>query len=292
VPLLERDVTGLVQRIKRFSIWRVPNYFMEPSGAFLGERVEAIDRLNNVRSLAAIGIIAGTTIYYAGFSHLAEVTKGKDGVPSVVVGNHTPEGSFSLGLMIGVVIAIFMVPLISLGLVWWTRRGARRAALVQLRWPGLAIVAWFGVFAAGSPFLALGAYLQRSARHMNFDIKALAWVLVLFILIVELTWIVKATYLAASGLFRAADGHPLLPLIAAPAAAAATALMMNTVGSNGLVGVPGYVGILLAWGGTITITIVSLRSAQILKRRYPDDFPFRDGPLRFVPPATADTSAG
>lgn len=265
---------------------------MEPSGAFLGERVEAIDRLNTVRSWAAIAIIVGTTVYYAGLSHLAAVTKGKDGVPNVTVGNHTPEGSWFLGLMISVVIAIFMLPLVSLCLVWWTRCGARRAALAQLRWPYLAIAAWFGVFAAASPFLALSAYLQRSARQMNFDIKALAWVLVLFILIVELTWIVKATYLAASGLFRAADGHPLLPLIAAPAAAATTALMMNTVGSNGLVGVPSYAGVLLAWGGTITIAIVSLRSAQILKRRYPDDFPFRNGPLRFTPQATGDMSTG
>jgi hypothetical protein len=265
---------------------------MEPSGAFLGERVEAIDRLGKVRSWAAIAVIAGTTVYYAGLSHLASVTKGKSGVPNVAVGNHTPEGSWFLGLMISVVIAIFMLPLISLCLVWWTRRGARRAALVQLRWPYLAIAAWFGVFAAASPFMALTAYLQRSARHMNFDIKAAVWVIVLFVLIVELAWLVKATYLAASGMFRAADGHPLLPLIVAPAAAGATALMMNTVGSNGLVGVPGYVGALLAWGGTITIAIVSIRSAQVLKRQYPHDFPFRNGPLRLVPPATAETSTG
>ena len=264
---------------------------MEPSGAFLGERVEAIDRLNKVRSWAAIAIIVGTAVYYAGLGHLADVTKGKD-VSNVAVGNHTPEGSWFLGLMISVVVVIFMLPLISLSLVWWTRRGARRAALVQLRWPYLAIAAWFGVFAVASPFMALTAYLQRSARHMNFDIKALVWVIVLFVLIVELAWLVKATYLAASGMFRAADGHPLLPLIVAPAAAAATALMMNTVGSNGLVGVPGYVGVLLAWGGTITIAIVSLRSARILKRRYPDDFPFRNGPLRLAPQATVDTSTG
>jgi hypothetical protein len=154
--------------------------------------------------------------------------------------------------------------------------------------PFVAIAGWFGIFAVASPFMALGGYLQKSARHMNFDIKALAWVLVVFVLIVGLTWIVKAIYLAATGVFRAEDGHPLLPLIVAPIIAATTVLIMNTVGSNGLVGVPGYVGDALAWGGTITITIVSLRSAQILKRWYPDDFPFRNGPLRRLglnPPA-------
>lgn len=269
-------------------IWRVPNYFIEPSGAFLGERVAAIDRLNKLRSWAGIAIIVGTAVYYAGLSHLGTVSNGKDGVKNVDIGNNSPEGNWFLGLVISVVVAMFILPLVSLFLVWWTRPGARRAALVQLRWPYIAVAAWFGIFAIASPFMALGTYLQNSARHMNFDIKALAWVLVVFVLILELTWIVKALYLAATGVFRAEDGHPLLPLIVAPLVAAMTALMMNTVGGNGLVGVPGLVGDALAWGGTITIAIVSLRCARILKRRYPADFPFRNGPLR---PAPAPESA-
>ena len=91
---------------------------------------------------------------------------------------------------------------------------------------------------------------------------------------------VKATYLAATGVFRAEDGHPLLPLIVAPIVAVTTALMMNTIGSNGLVGVPGYAADALTWGGTITILIVSARSWQILKRQYPEAYPFRNGPLQ------------
>lgn len=50
---------GSWRRIKRLSIWRVPNYFIESSGAFLGERVEAIERLSKIRSWAGIAIIAG-----------------------------------------------------------------------------------------------------------------------------------------------------------------------------------------------------------------------------------------
>jgi hypothetical protein len=277
------------RRIKKFSIWRVPNYFIEPSGAFLGEQVAAIDRLNKLRSWAGIAIIVGTAVYYAGFSHLGTVTTGKDGVKNISVGNNSPEGNWFLGLVISVVVAMFILPLVSVCLVWWTKPGARRAALVQLRWPYIAVAAWFGIFAIASPFIALGTYLQNSARHMSFDIKALAWVLVVFVLILEFTWIVKALYLAATGVFRAEDGHPLLPLIVAPVVAAMTSLMMNTVGGNGLVGVPGLVGDALAWGGTITIAIVSFRSAQILKRRYPADFPFRNGPLRtVVAPEPAD----
>jgi hypothetical protein len=233
---------------------------------------------------------ATTTRFWnpTGFSHLGTITNGKDGVKNINIGNRNPEGNWFLGLMISVVTAMFILPLISLCLVCWTRRGARRAALVQLRWPFVAIGGWFGIFAVVSPFMALGGYLQKSAQHMSFDIKALAWVLVVFVLIVELTWIVRAVYLAATGAFRAEDGHPLLPLIVAPIVAAATALMMNTVGSNGLVGVPGYAGDALAWGGTITITIVSLRSWLILKRRYPDDFPFRNSAPAAEPQSTGE----
>jgi hypothetical protein len=273
-------VGDLWHKIKKFNIWRVPNYFIEPSGSFLGERVESIDRLNKIRSWAAVAVIVGTAVYYGGFSHLGTVTNRKDGVRNITIGNHNPEGNWFLGLMIGMVTAMFILPLVSLCLVWWTESGTRRAALVQLRWPCIAIAGWFGIFAAASPFIALARYLQSSARHMNLSLKALAWVIVLFILILALVWIVKAIYLAVTGVFRAEDGHPLLPLLVVPIAAAITVLMMNTVGSNGLVGVPGLIGDGLAWGGTITITIISFRSAQILKRRYPADFPFRNGPLQ------------
>jgi hypothetical protein len=273
-------VGTLSGRIREFSIWRVPNYFIEPRGAYLGERVESIDRLNKVRSCAGLAIIAGTTVYYAGLSHLATTTKDKSGTSVVTIGNNTPEGNWTLGLIVSVVTAIFILPLLSLLLVAWTRRGARRATLVQLRWPYVAIAGWFAVFLAGTPFIALSQWVQTSAHHMNFAIKALCWFLALSVLIVEITWIVKVIYLSATGMFRAEDGHPLLPLIVAPIVAGTSALMMTTVGGNGLVGVPDLLGMGLTWGGTITVFVVSVWSAAILKQRYPADWPFRDGPLQ------------
>jgi hypothetical protein len=273
-------VGSLWGRIREFSIWRVPNYFIEPSAAYLGERVESIDRLNKARSWAGIAIIAGTTVYYAGLSHLATTEKDKNGAKVLTIGNNTPEGNWTLGLIVSVVTAIFVLPLVSLLLVAWTRRGARRAALVQLRWPYVAVAGWFAIFLAGTPFIALSQLVQNSAHHMNFAIKALSWLFALFVLIIELAWIVKAIYLSATGMFRAEDGHPLLPLIVAPIVAGTSALMMTTVGGNGLVGVPGLVGRGLTWGGTITVFVVSIWSGAILKQRYPGDWPFRDGPLQ------------
>jgi len=200
-------MSGPWARVKRFSIWRVPNYFIEPRGAFLGEKVEAVERLNKFRSWAAIAIIAGATVYYAGLSHLGTITKGRNGVDNINIGAHNPEGNWFVGLLISVVTAMFVLPLVSLYLVYRTKPGSRRAALAQLRWPLVAVAAWFGILALASPFIALGDYLEKSSRHLNFDFKAVAWVLVVFILVLELTWIVKAIYLAATGLFRR-SGRP------------------------------------------------------------------------------------
>jgi hypothetical protein len=269
----------MLRKIRRLSIWKVPNYFLEPSGAYLGEPVETIDRLNKIRTIAGLAIITGVAVYYSGLSHLTTAANGAAGAKTADIDIHTPEGNWVAGVVVTVVVAMLVLPLVSLYLVARTKREARRAALFQLRWPLIAIGAWFAIFAIASPFIALVTYAQHAAGHMSPGVRGAVWAISLFVLIVEFTWIVKALYLAATGMFRAEDGHPLLPLIAAPLIAGLTALIMNTVGSNGLTGEPGIIGDVLTWGGTVTIFVVSIISRQILKRRYPHDYPFHYGPL-------------
>ncbi len=86
----------------------------------------------------------------------------------------------------------------------------------------------------------------------------------------------KAIYLAATGMFRAEDGHPLLPVIAAPIVAACAAGMLLVYGYGSP---PGLVGLALTWGGTVTIFLLSLVSAGILRKRFQGEYPFRNGPL-------------
>jgi hypothetical protein len=117
---------GLWLRIKRFSIWRVPNYFLEPTGAFLGERVEAIDSLNKARSWIAIAIIVVTAMYYGGLSHLGTITKGNNGTRQLNIGVHSTEGHWLAGFMLSVILAMFLLPTVSLIIVLWTRPGSRR----------------------------------------------------------------------------------------------------------------------------------------------------------------------
>jgi hypothetical protein len=97
-----------------------------------------------------------------------------------------------------------------------------------------------------------------------------------------LAWLIKALYLAATGLFRADDGHPLLGPIVALSGAWPSAIIMNSspAGTGGLTGVPARVALVTGYGGAVTITALSLVTLFHLKRKYESDWPFRNGPIR------------
>jgi len=117
----------------RVSIWRVPNFLLEPRGNFFGEPDELIGRLNKVRSVAGAVIVIGMIVVYAGIAHLG-YTGGKGGALFVGTQN-TPEGHWLLGLIVSMAIALLVVPLTSLALVLYTKSSARKATLYQLRRP-------------------------------------------------------------------------------------------------------------------------------------------------------------
>jgi hypothetical protein len=280
-------------QIRRLSIWRLPNFLLEPRGSYLKEENETIDRLNKIRSVVGLIILAGVAVYYSGLSHLASETAEQGGATVPTVTAHSPEGNWFLGIIVTVVAAIFLIPAVSVFLVLWTHPKARKKALRQLRWPFISIAAWFAIFATAVPIVA-GAKALTSSVTRNMDVlaKLVAGLLYVFVAIVVLVWLVKAIYLAGTGLFRADDGHPLLAPIAAPLIAWVSAGLMATQGSNGLVGVPAAIGLLTGFGGAISVTILSLITVYILKRQYKDEFPFRNGPLtdEVKPDGTAEAA--
>jgi hypothetical protein len=276
---MDLKVRSLSAQIRQLSIWRLPNYLLEPRGSYLGEHNELIDRLNKIRSIVGLIILAGVAVYYSGLSHLASETGTPGGTNVPTVTAHSPEGNWFLGVIVTVVVAIFLVPAVSIFLVLWTRPKARKKALYQLRWPFIGIAAWFGIFATAVPIVA-GAKALTSSVTRNMDVlaKLAAGILYAFVAIVVFVWLIKALYLAGTGLFRADDGHPLLAPITAPLVAWVSAGLMASQGGNGLVGVPATIGLITGFGGAISVTILSLITAYILKRQYKDKFPFRDGP--------------
>lgn len=280
-----------------FNLFRVPNFLLEPRGSYLGERVELIDRLNKVRTIVAVAIIVGMIVYYSGLSHLTTTTVDGHGAPVHTVTENSPEGHWLVGVIVSVVVAAFLLPVVSLALVLWARPGSRLATLYQLRWPAVSIAAFFGLLAAMTPILGAVQYLtSTTTRHLNFAAKAAGTVLSVCVALLLLVWLVKALYFAATGLFRADDGHPLLASLMAPLVALSTTLLMATSGSDGLSGVPATVGLITEFGGPLSITILSVATWLILRKHYPAGFPFRRGPVH-RPPVTpagnpAPTSTG
>jgi hypothetical protein len=266
------------------NLLRVPNFLLEPRGSYLGERIGSVDTLNKLRSVAAIVIIVGMAVYYSGLSHLTTTTVDSHGARVETVTANSPEGNWIVGVVVSVTLALFLLPVVSLAIVVWTRSGFRRATLSQLRWPVVSIGAFLGLFAAMTPILGAVQYLTSTAtRHLNIVAKAAGGVVTFCVALVLMVWLVKALYFAATGLFRADDGHPLLAPIAAPLVAITSAFMMQTAGSGGLTGVPLAVGKITEFGGPVSITVLSVVTVLILRKRYKHDFPFRRGPIHRAP---------
>jgi hypothetical protein len=204
----------------------------DPPKIAVCHRWDAVDRLNEARSLAGTVILIGMIVCYSGLSHLATTTVDSHGARVRTVTAASPEGHWIVGVVVSVTVALFLLPLASLALVLWAEPGFRRATLYQLRWPVLAIAAFTGLFAAMTPTLAAVQYLTSTAtRHLNFAAKAAGTVVSVAVALVLLVWLVKALYFAATG-------------------------------------------VVTEFGGPLSITVISVATFLILRKRYQHDFPF------------------
>jgi hypothetical protein len=161
--------------------------------------------------------------------------------------------------------------LIPIGVALLTRSGYRMVALRQLRFPAVAIGGYIALYLAvsrGLPFL-----LKTRTGPNAFLLSLLALVAMIWLAILLL----RGVYLLVVGMFRLADGHPLLAPLTATFIAWGVAV--NTVLAGGRSDVPPNLAVVLLLGGPITVTAVSALEVARLRRRYPHDFPFRRGPL-------------
>jgi len=267
----------------RVSIWRVPNFLLEPRGNFFGEPDDLIDRLNKIRSVTGGVIVIGMIVVYAGPAHLG-YTGGKDGALFVGTQN-TPEGHWLLGLIVSVAVALLVVPLTSLALVLYTKSSARKATQYQLRWPFMSVAALAGLLAIMIPIAGVASLLTKHAHSWAAVIGFIATDAIGIILIV---WLIKALYLAGTGMFRADDGHPLLAPVSTVLAVWPIAFLMNSsaAGTGGLSEVPADVALVTGYGGAVTITVLSLMTLYRLRKQ--PAWPFRNGPRPPQPHATPE----
>lgn len=273
----------------RPSIWRVPNLLLEPRGSYFGEADESIAFVNKARSWIGVAILVGLIVYYNGLSHLAVITKDKDGGKVVNITNDTTGSNVVLNWFITITFAMLLVPLISMILVVSARSGARLATLKQLRWPFLTFGLLVGFMSAlGAIPGGFGLLAQYSAKHHELVLQIASAILAAAFGIVAIAWLVKCIYLAANGLFRADDGHPLLAPIITTVAAWFSVLFAETTdeGTAGLTGVPDVVEKVTGYGGAIVLTAISVWSVARIGRRYKGLHPFRGGPLHSRPGAS------
>ena len=133
-----------------FSIWRVPNFFLDPRDFFLGGRVPSIEKLNRLRSAAGLFLFACLIVAFTGSSGepLATTKTAADGSTYQELSPHAPGVTSLYSRLFAVLGTVIIVPVVGIGLVLWTRPGARFATLRQLVWPVVALVSAVGVFLA------------------------------------------------------------------------------------------------------------------------------------------------
>jgi hypothetical protein len=233
------------------SSWGLATRAFEVNNCYLGRPDEEIERLYRWRSILGFLAIVCIEAYYhslrSGVSHAyASVNDSVDALVRIVLIG---------GAFIPVAVALF------------TKRGYRVVALRQLRFPAVAVGGYLALF------LALSRGLPLLLRPRSFIESLLALAVMLWFTV----FLLRGLYLLIVGMFRLADGHPLLaPLVGTLIAWGAT---VNALLAGGTSDVPPTAAALLLFSGPISVTAVSALEVARLRRRYPADFPFRRGPL-------------
>lgn len=238
--------------VKKFfaSSWRLADRIYAPRDLFLGTRDDEIQRLYLWRTVIWSLIIGCVALRYHHFSGISETA---DAVFQSI--GWTTEFAMLAIVPSGIAVLALTVP---------AKRGE---ALNQMRYPATAFGVWVLVY------LAARVLTGSSNGGLLVDI-------VKFVIMAWLAaFMIRMIYHMAFGLFRLGDAHPLLPPAVTALAAWSLALKGLMAGSANS-GEPAAVAFLMLIGGPISVTVLAAMEIDRLRQRYPDQFPFREGPLR------------
>lgn len=261
-------VDGFRNKKGRLSYWHIANGLFEPRGLYLGRRLEIVDRLNTARSVIGALTWLGIAVVYQRDLFSAG-PPGETG-EAIESGPGDQPGIWLGKIVTSMVIGAFVAVAVGVLAVLFSRRGHRARTTLQLCWP-LGTVALF----AGT--LGLSAFAATKLDPLLNEVSGPAKFGFAVGVIVLVVPFFKALYLVATGLFRADDGHPLLAPIAVPVTA--WWLWAQPVIADDTEGVPSVIVVVSAFAGPVSLTVLSAYTIIRLKREFPHDFPFRDGPL-------------
>lgn len=236
--------------------WRYAEQLFGPVHDYLHDEDKVMDWLYKARALIGAAILVAIGIHYH------QPTKDIAGSFAPVLG----------GVTEALILAVFSVIPATMVVLLFTRPGKRDVAFHQMmRYPAKVML------------ICLVAYtFVRGLEHLAGTGNALIDIAVLIIGgLIFFRWILfpfRAIYLITVGMCRLGDGHPLLPPIIGTAivwVVASQSLLSDHIG----LGEPAVISRALLLGGPISITALAIVEFEHLRKKYPDDFPFRDGPL-------------
>jgi hypothetical protein len=206
----------------------------------------------------------------------------------IVVGLHYHQSTRSLlayfnpalgGVTKPMLLALFSVVPATAAVVVFTQPGKRNVAFRQMmRYPvrvALICLAIYGCIRLLESLVSLNSFLINVSFILIGGLICLRYVLFPF----------RSIYLITVGMCRLGDGHPLLPpIIGAILAWVVACQSLLTVYTG--TGEPTVISLAVLLGGPLSITILGHVEVSRLRKRYPDQFPFRDGPV--PPPSHSD----
>jgi hypothetical protein len=250
-------VRTLVQQCNRF-YWRpavtVAAHLFAPRGLYLSPDEPVLNGFSIIRGTVGVLILFVVSATYG--TDLGGVEQFPL-VPPLLADPKT------------VLAAPFVIVMLAVATVCFTRRGYRRRVARQLVYPIQTSILYVALVVASGWILL---------PHYGND-TGIAAVLVHLLAVLAVPWFVIVLlcggWWCAAGLFRAADGHPLLAPVAATVfawLAASRALHFGTIPAT----MPHTLYFTVLLGGPTTVTALSAFEIWQLHRN--PGFPFREGP--------------
>jgi hypothetical protein len=246
------------------SAWSFAGKIFSPKHNHLGEEDNVIEWLYRTRSVIGAFILVAIGLRY--HRPVNDLTAP-----------FAPELGGVTKAMLAALVAV--VPS-AIAVVVLTNRGKRATAWRQMRYPIGAMMAWIVLCLIGVGYVR-GIHRLLAGRA-SFWLIVFIYILICVLGPWVLTFVTRAIFLVTTGLCRLGDGHPLLPPVIGTVIAWALAFTGLASGS-GAHGDTAGVAQLVLWTGPISITALSAAEALRLRKKYPEEFPFRDGPIQPQP---------
>jgi hypothetical protein len=237
------------------SSWKLADAIFAPRNCFLGEEDEGIATIYKIRSTIGAIIIIYVAIRYHHIHGISEAS-----------------GAIYNNMNWTVFVGLLSIVPAAAAIMAYTKRGKRKEALLQMRFPIFALGGWLVMTQVFVLVERLLTYAGGSAMiGLLLSLVALIWVLWF------LSFTIRTFYLLVTGFCRLGDGHPLLPAAIGSIAAWAPAIK-GLLAVGGDEPEPAALTLMLLIGGPVSITLLGAYEVQRLKQKYPDEFPFRNGP--------------